>query len=550
MRHRETLEKLLLVVVLALMMPVPASATAERSPDPCGRLKAVPFAHSHLCTHGPDPAPTAIDINRAEVALGDPTAPAPCVKTASETNYTGGQRIRVLYGVPSDRTPSSTNRALIPRWLAQASDTLRASGGGQRYRFYCTGSPAVVAITSVTLDPIGADGLYTYEDLAASLTRLGLTNRNMDYAVFVDQVGGAYPYAGQGSLESDPQPEPALNDNNDASIGKLAFISLSPGSGDYDALVFMHEVGHNLGAVQHNSPHSSGAGHCYDEWDTLCYWDGGIYFTNGGEIQYLCPTDVQPTSIFDCGKDDYYSAAKVRVNPQGSYLETNWNLARSSWLSPVVGGPPVVTTPMVGFAGGAVTPTKGIKVIVRWMTLDSDGIASQQLQMQTGGGTWANVAVTPSARSYTSTIPFPSGPYNFRVRATDTKGNVSAWTTGSPFSLTQPTPTYSGTWNTATGANYVDGTTRYSTTQGYAALKTFTGRAFAWVGSMGPAFGTSTVATDGVGTSKTQQASTDLYRMVIQRSGWGITGPHSVWVNCDATVGHPRCDVDAFVVIV
>ena len=96
----------------------------------------------------------------------------------------------------------------------------------------------------------------------------------------------------------------------------------------------------------------------------------------------------------------------------------------------------------------------------------------------------------------------------------------------------------------------MDGTTRYSLSQGYAALKTFTGRAFAWVGSKGPEFGTSTVATDGVGISKTQQASTDQYRKVIQRSGWGVTGPHSVWVNCDATLGHARCDVDTFVVMI
>lgn len=543
-----TVRKLVLVLVVALLMPVPASA--ERPPDPCGMLETVAFARSHLCTHGADAAPTAIDIRRAEAAVRDPSAPAPCVKTTTETNYTGGQRIRVLYGVPSDRVPSSADRALIPRWLAQASDALRASGGSQEYRFYCTGSPATVAVPSVVLDPIGADGLYTFEDLAASLSRLGFTNANMDYAVFVDQLGGAYPYAGQGSSEFDTQPEPALNTNNDGSIGKLALIKLDPGSGDYGALAFMHEVGHNLGAVQLNAPHSSGGAHCFDEYDTMCYYDGGSYFTDGGQIQYLCPTEVNPTSIWDCGKDDYYNATQVVVNTGGSYLEANWNLARSSWLSPAVGGPPVVTTPMFSFAGGVVTSTKTIRVMATWIANDSDGIASQQLQMRTGGGAWVTLAVVASARSYTTPIEFPAGPYNFRVRATDTQGHVSAWSKGRPFSLTQPVPTYSGTWNTATGSNFVDGTSRYSTSQGYAALKTFTGRAFAWVGSKGPEFGTSIVATDGVGIAATQQAATAQYRMVIQRSGWGIDGPHSVWVNCDATSGHPRCDVDAFVVMV
>ena len=99
----------------------------------------------------------------------------------------------------------------------------------------------------------------------------------------------AYPYSGQGSLETDTQPEPALNDNNDASVGKLALIKLDPPSEDYDALVFMHEVGHNLGAVQVNSPHASRGSHCFDEWDTMCYNDGGTYFTDGGTLQYPLP---------------------------------------------------------------------------------------------------------------------------------------------------------------------------------------------------------------------------------------------------------------------
>jgi hypothetical protein len=74
----------------------------------------------------------------------------------------------------------------------------------------------------------------------------------------------------------------------------------------------LHEISHNLGAVQFSAPHSSGNGHCTDG--------------NGHDV--MCPPlGAAPKSppCYDCGGDDYFD-----VNPsQDDHLATHWNVARS-----------------------------------------------------------------------------------------------------------------------------------------------------------------------------------------------------------------------------
>lgn len=564
-------QRVLLVAALALLAPSLGTAGAEERnarPDPCGHLNAIAFDNARICTHGPDAAPTSGDIAIANAMFANPGAPAPCVKRASESDYTSGPRIRVMYGVPSDRTPSPSNRSLIPGWLAQGADKLRASGAvvdgeyqGQDYRMYCVGSPPAVEIVDVTLDPVGPDGQFTYGDLASSLDRLGYTNDNHDYAVFVDQLGGAYPYGGQGSIYGDTNPDPALNYNNSASLNKLSLVKLEPGWGDYPAQVFMHEVGHNLGAVQNNAPHASGGWHCYDEYDTMCYSDGGSYFNNGGTLQFLCTPDDGATSIWDCGRDDYYNVSRATVNTSGSYLERNWNLARSSWFTPVPiagGGAPLVTAPTYAFGTGAVSggtaTTKTIPVEIRWNATDPQGIASTQLQMQTDGGAWVNVAVGATAKTVKKPLLF-GHTHNFQVRATDSAGNTSAYAVGTPFDLGKAQEsegvTYNGIWKSASNTNYLGGAARYTTARNASSFLSFTGRAVAWIGAKGTTYGSATVTMDGVSVStKSQNASATKYRNIIHRYSWTTTGLHSIQISCQASTGHPKCDVDAFALMI
>lgn len=313
-----------------------------QKPAFCSRLKPVAQAHNPMCTHGPDPVPAPSEIAAATTAASYPRAP--CIKDAGGS-YSSGPRIRVIYAYPADTPVHKSRRQLVRHWLSIAGYNLSiAAGGGnyaQHYRFLCSsGSPPTIKISVVKLMPIGPDSAFTYGDMVTSLEnqvalKLGKTNfknPNHVYGVFVDNLGWSYPYGGQASIYNDDRWRATENLNNTVSPAyccKYSLIKLEPAWGDYDALVFMHEIGHNLGAVQLSAPHSSGAFHCYDEQDTMCYDDGGSYFANGGSLQPSCSTS-EPTEVWDCGLNDYFAVFPEWEDYPGGY----WNLSESRWLTP------------------------------------------------------------------------------------------------------------------------------------------------------------------------------------------------------------------------
>jgi hypothetical protein len=297
-----------------------------------------------ICSHGPDPAPSAGQMKAANGAAAAASYPnAPCAKDAGGYVDTY-QRIRVMYGYPSDTSYNANHAAQIANWLGIADYYLARRGGSQHYRFFCgvnSSGYAFVRIRIVKLLPIGSDGAYTYSDLVNSLyyqTAYGLGSTNYrngyhDYAVFVDNLGTSYPYGGQSNVYHDSRWSPTQNQNNSTAYLKYSLINLYAGD-DYTAQSFMHETGHSLGAVQDDAPHSSKAFHCYDEYDTMCYNDGGPYFVNGGKITFPSPcTQGVPYEVqyFDCQRNDYYNAKPT----SGTYIYNHWNLANSYWFTPI-----------------------------------------------------------------------------------------------------------------------------------------------------------------------------------------------------------------------
>ena len=151
---------------------------------------------------------------------------------------------------------------------------------------------------------------------AAPLTQY-VTTRS--YLIFMD-VGGE---CGLGTSFGDKNPYGPLNESNNnveyAAVGR-----------DCWHYAETHELFHNFGAVSDWAPHTTGAGHCYDGYDIMCYDDGGHNFQ--GSTWYgnnSCP-GVTARWQLDCGKNDYFSTASPISST--NYLKNNWNTANSPYL--------------------------------------------------------------------------------------------------------------------------------------------------------------------------------------------------------------------------
>jgi hypothetical protein len=324
-----------LAVVVASTLFAPAVAGPgglPRAPATiCDGLITVMAGGRELCTHGGDgpPEPSATTLQRA---TSPPKAPCP-------GNGVSGRRVRVFYGYPkgtNDRFSSMRDDIQLALRTADSNlDAQTLDDEGQHYRFWCE-TDVAPTIQRVRLKAVGDDGAYSVVDVIGSLMHqrgLHLGDRNFadgrfSYVTFVDHLAGVAAPAGQATFYDDDNPDPAQNANNDTSRLRYAMVSLGFSTLD-ESHLFQHEVGHTIGAVQLSSPHSSGAAHCYDGYDIMCYDDGGPYFSGGGTLLSLCPTMPDGQDPWDCGGDDWYA-----VSPSsGNYLADHWNVADSGWLS-------------------------------------------------------------------------------------------------------------------------------------------------------------------------------------------------------------------------
>jgi len=323
----------LLAAAAVLASSLSASAQTGRA-DPCGAgLRVAAQAEDHVvCSHGPDPL--------SDLGLTtEPAPPAPCVGDG-----VSGPRVHLVYGVPSDRPYDYDSKVSLVRGAADAADLAFETSDSdttQHLRWLCTNG--TLRVDSAVLAPVGADGVFTFADMYNSLARTKgkkgsaspFKDPNHVYVVFVDGLdSSSYPYCGQGQVENDDSPGVTNRNNSGPAYSLIAC---------WDGETTLHEIGHNLGAVQHSAPHSSGAFHCYDESDVMCYDDEGPYFA-GPDRQYGTTDDrplVQacagPGTLlggavedrqFDCNQDDYYDPTPAA----GSYLATHWNIADSAWV--------------------------------------------------------------------------------------------------------------------------------------------------------------------------------------------------------------------------
>jgi hypothetical protein len=261
--------------------------------------------------------------------------------------------IKVVYAYPYDQADRfSTYGSVIQKQIKTISGLVYATSGQLRSLRIDLGTSCGAAYVDIqtvplphTLDyyrgyPVDGSPSRFDEIVNDVAPALGSPAQRRNVLVYADYLGAnnldgsSFGAAGQAELIAGPpgiSDQPGSGNPHNAGglyavaygMGRQYFTSNSAAFGDE---VPLHETTHTLGAVQDSAPHSSQAGHCYDESDVECYNDGGSYFTTGGSTVASCSDSAH--EVYDCNLDDYFNPTPA----PGSYLATHWNLFNSAFM--------------------------------------------------------------------------------------------------------------------------------------------------------------------------------------------------------------------------
>lgn len=248
--------------------------------------------------------------------------------------------VKVVYAFAADRADRSAawtpalqgNASAIDRFLAEQSAGGRAVG----FDMGTSCGPQYLDVTVVALPKarsayLGDAGFDMLRDDV--LAALGPAGGPRDVLIMADQLATTSTYGLGEVLPGADQPG-ARNPHNKGGLTAAIYSvpGSSPGASGWQPTMMLHEITHNLGAVQPSAPHSTPNGHCWDGNDVMCYDDGSTgtqpYTTS------VCPSIPGTiTDVYDCGHDDYYDPAAA----PGSYLDTHWNVYRSVFMDACTG---------------------------------------------------------------------------------------------------------------------------------------------------------------------------------------------------------------------
>jgi hypothetical protein len=213
-------------------------------------------------------------------------------------------------------------------------------------------------------------------------------------------------YCGIGTLWWDDRDTAANYNNRGPSYSRVDHRT-DPQRDCWNGFTAAHELMHNLGAVQNSAPHSSGHGHCIDEWDVMCYSDAP-----GVQMQFIC--DEALRSQYDCNNDDYFDP----LPDPGSYLDKHWNTADNWFLTQAYPNGGDQTAPSVSW----VVPAGNSKVHVA-----SSGVVPLQVQADDASGVayvdfWRYDEIT---RSWVFLGQDHSAPYTASVNVADLRNGYN-----------------------------------------------------------------------------------------------------------------------------
>jgi hypothetical protein len=197
--------------------------------------------------------------------------------------------------------------------------------------------------------------------------------------------------------------------------------------------------------------------------------------------------------------------------------------------------------------------TTNVPLRLSWSATDPSGVTAYALQQSKNGGSWTTLTLATPTTTATTRFRPPGNYYRYRVRATDGKGNTSAYVYGPTFKLVakQETSTfivYSGSWTHVSSSTAYGGALNYAKSSTARATLTFTGRSVAWVAPRNTTRGIADVYVDGVFAQSIDLFAASLQpRMTVFTRSWTTSTTHTLQVRVKATLTRPRIDIDAFV---
>jgi hypothetical protein len=455
------------VALVASIGPGAGPPEADRAADPAAACQDLRAGAMVACPHGNDAPPQGVSLYErptlkeieARSSLRSPNArlrglagleqataaSGPGADPASVScigNGTSGNRIQAIYAHALDKPDHYDSVVTSLRaWMAQADQAVWTSagqtGGGKRLRFVTT-SDCQLDVARVTLTALGDD---SFSQMRIELIAQGFTRTDRKYLVWVDAAVGI---CGLGEVYADTSPGPENRNNRGPSYARV-----DTPCWQYAEL---HEIFHNLGAVQRDTPHPSAVWHCTDEADVLCYDDDG-----SGPVVMTTPCPPEQEALLDCGDDDYFNTSP----PAGNYLATHWNTANSSFLQDDDAPLPAQLS-----LTGAATITYGDQATLGSRLTDertTAGIAGDKVNLfarragtagELGSGT--ATTATDGAATFTPT-PAATTTYRASFPGSDTYGTA----TSAPVTVTvRPTVTAHPTDSTVTAGETVTVTGR------------------------------------------------------------------------------------------
>jgi hypothetical protein len=218
--------------------------------------------------------------------------------------------------------------------------------------------------------------------------------------------------------------------------------------------------------------------------------------------------------------------------------------------------PPVAAPPGASFVPRSRTAATGVPIRLAWdPAADQSPIAGYELGEVGEAGVVTVAGTGGDVRTVTRTLPFATSRV-YAVRAKDAPGNLGEWApAAAPVEVavvqeSSAAVERSAGWTGSASSYALGGKSTSSIRAGTWMRHTFTGRGIALVGPKGPARGRAEVWLDGILVATISESSkTSGNRWLLYARAVDPAVPHTIEVRVLGTAGHPRFDVDAFLVL-